>query len=100
MDTKLIKEKIINGQISEEELSALLGNTKKTYKKESFLKTIVKGYTDVYAVPNMYKNTLEAILIFVILIGGIVLSYVGKMDTTTIAVLFAAVLGFLFGKIR
>ncbi len=100
MDTKSIKEKIASGQITDEEISTLLGENKKNHRRGNFLKTLVKGYTEAYTVPNMYKTTLEAILIFVVLLGGMLLSYAGKMDNTITAVLFAAVLGFLFGKLR
>ena len=100
MDAKLIKEKIISGQMSEKELSDLLNTHSKPQRKQSFLKTLINGYTEAYTVPNIYKTILEAILIFSVLIGAIVLSYAGKMENTITAVLFATVLGFLFGKIR
>ena len=100
MDTKSLKEKIINGQISDEELSALLGNNKHVRSKGSFLRNILKGFIDGYTVPNMWKTFFESFLILVIIIGAIILSYTGKMDNMITAVLLSSVLGFLFGKIK
>jgi hypothetical protein len=98
MNTQELKQKIVNGQISDVELSKLL--PKSGSRKSSFFKDLLKGFIEGYTIPNLWKIALESLLILVILIGAITLSFAGKMDNTTTAVLLSAVLGFLFGKIR
>ncbi|MEI8136015.1 MAG: hypothetical protein WCH21_01690 [Bacteroidota bacterium] len=101
MNIQTLKQKIRDGNISDAELEALIGTgNKHSRAKGNFLKSIIKGYTDAVTVPNMWKATLESLLILIIIIGAIILSYSGKMDNTITAVLLAAVLGFLFGKLR
>ncbi|HWY11307.1 MAG TPA: hypothetical protein VN026_08280 [Bacteroidia bacterium] len=101
MDTQTLKQKIKDGNLSDTELEAIIGNNNKHHRgKGNFLKSILKGYTDAVTVPNMWKATLESLLILIVIIGAIILSYSGKMDNTITAVLLAAVLGFLFGKLR
>jgi hypothetical protein len=98
MDAKTIKEKIMNGQLTEEELGKLLSF--RTAQKGSFLKTILKGVNDGYTVPMMRKTIIESMLILTIIIGTVILSYNNKMDNTVTAALMSAILGYLFGKIR
>lgn len=98
MDAKTVKEKIINGLITEEELSKLL--TSKASHKGSFLKTLLKGVNEGYIIPSIQKTMFESFLILTIITGIIILSYHNKMDNTITAALLATVLGYLFGKIR
>lgn len=103
MDIQTFKQKIINGQMSERELQYLAesythGPTPE--KERSFLKDILKGFIDGYTAPNLWKTTMESILILVVIVSVVVLSYAGKIDTTVTSALLASVLGFLFGKIK
>ncbi len=102
MDIQEVKNKIINNQISNDEIIKLLDSIPipAKVKKGNFMKNLVKGYVDTYTVPNMLKVTLEASLIFVVIVGIIILSYKGTIDSTITAVLIAFLLGFLFGKIK
>ncbi len=98
MDAKTIKEKITAGQMSEEELGKLLSG--RPSRKGNFFKSLLKGFIDGYTVPNMMKTMLEFTLILAVILGTVILSYHGKMDNTITATLLAAVLGFLFAKLR
>lgn len=101
MDTQAIKQKILTGEITDEELSNLLANNSHPRKQDgSFLKTILKGFIEGYTAPNMWRLTLEAILIFFVIVGIVFLSYAGRIDAMVTSVLLAFVLGFLFGKIK
>jgi hypothetical protein len=100
MDAKTIKQQIISGDLSEDELSALLNKGNSSTKRGGFLKTILKGFIEGYTAPNMWRMTLEAILLFSVIMGIILLSYAGHLNMMITSVLFAFVLGFLFGKIK
>ncbi|MBA2614100.1 MAG: hypothetical protein H0U95_19210 [Bacteroidetes bacterium] len=100
MDVQSLKQKIIDGKITDTELSNLLGSSKQSHSKSNLLKNIFKGYSEAVTIPNLWKTTLESLLILVVIVGAIILSYSGKMDNTITAVLLAAVLGFLFGKLK
>lgn len=94
----MIKEKIIMGEMTEDELTRLLSN--QPPRKGSFLKTLIKGVNEGYTIPMMQKALLVSMLTLAIITGAIIQSYNNKMDYTVTAVLLAAVLGYLFGKIR
>jgi hypothetical protein len=104
MDIKTLKSKIQNGEISDVELMDLLAqNLNKTndeHERGGFLNTILKGFVDGYTTPNMLRATIEGLLLIIIIIGIIILSYAGRIDSMITAVLFAFILGFLFGKIK
>lgn len=98
MDAKTVQEKIINGQLTEKELAALLAV--KPARSGNFMKSLLKGFIEGYTVPTLWKIITESILIFSIIIGTIILSYTDKLDATVTAALLSGVLGFLFGKMR
>jgi hypothetical protein len=98
MEAKVLKEKIVNGQVSEEELRQILA--KRVITKGGFIKAILKGFNDGYTVPMARKLIIESLLILSIIIGTIILSYTNKIDSTVTAALLAVVLGYIFGKIR
>jgi len=92
------KRKIMNGQLTEDELAKIL--SVRAGQKGSFFKTILKGVNDGYTVPMMRKTIIESMLILTIIIGAVILSCNNKMDNTVTAALMSAILGYLFGKIR
>ncbi len=102
MNIEEIKSKIINNQMSQEEIIKLLDAVPaiSKVKRTGLMKNIIKGYIDTYTVPNMLKLTLEASLIFVVIVAVVILSYRGSIDSSITAVLIAFLLGFLFGKIK
>ncbi len=101
MELQEIKNKIINNQISQEEIIKLLDSLPvNRTRKGNLMKNLIKGYVDTYTVPNMLKLALETCLIFSVVVGIVILSYKGIIDPAITAVLIAFLLGFLFGKIR
>jgi hypothetical protein len=103
MDVQALKNKIINGQLTDAELLDLLsGKTSASEApvKSSFLKDILKGFIEGYTAPMMWKITMEFVLILAIITGVILLSYAGRMEAMVTAVMLAAILGFLFGKMK
>ena len=104
MDIQTIRQRILEGDLSDKELSVILNepdnHTHARTKGGSFLKTILKGFIEVYTAPNMWRLTLEAILILIVVVGIIILSYAGRIEAMITSVLLAFVLGFLFGKIK
>ena len=102
MDIKAIKDKILNGGVSEEELSKILNDLSSHPKKQgsSFLKTILKGFIDGYTTPQIWRLGLQIGLLFVIVVAIIILSYSGKIDSAMTSILMAFVIGFLFGKMK
>lgn len=104
MDTQAIKQKILKGEMTDEEFSNLLDNkfnNLHSHKRSgSFLKTILKGFIEGYTAPNMWRLTLEFVLILLVVVGIVCLSYAGRIDAMVTSVLLAFVLGFLFGKIK
>lgn len=101
MDTQALKQKILSGEMSDTEFSNLIKNGSHTRKPGgNFLKTILKGFIQGYTAPNMYRATLEALLILLVIVGIVILAYTGRIDSTISSVLIAFVLGFLFGKLK
>ena len=100
MNAQTLKEKIMSGQITDDELLEMLSKAKRHRNSGSTFKNILNGFIQGYTVPSLWKLILESLLILVIVIGTIVLSYANKMNDTTTAVILASVLGFLFGKIK
>ena len=98
MDIQNLKQKIKEGQITDEELSQLLESA--ALGKGNFIQNILKGFIDGYTTPNLWKLILESFLIFVVVAAVSILAYAGKMDTMISAVILSSVLGFLFGKIK
>lgn len=88
------------GEASDQELLNLLGGTHSHKQKGSFLKTILKGFIDAYTAPNMWRVTLQAVLILLVIVETVLLTYWGKIDSNVTSVLLAFVLGFLFGKFK
>jgi hypothetical protein len=100
MDVQTIKQKIISGDMTDQEILNLFGGTRAHKPKGNFLKTILKGYIDAYTAPTIWRFTLQAILILLVVTGTVLLSYQGKIDSTITAVFLAFILGFLFGKFK
>jgi hypothetical protein len=98
MNIQNLKQRILDGQISDEELSKLLvshpGGT------AGFMQNILKGFVDGYTKPNLWRSVMESILIFSVILGVITLAYAGKMDAMMAAVMLSLILGFLLGKIK
>lgn len=101
MDIQDIKQKIANGEFSDEELSKLFSHPKTNPKSRGgFLKTILKGFIDGYTTPQLYRAIMETILILLVVVGVVLLTWIGRLDTTLCAVFLSLVLGYLFGKTR
>ena len=69
-------------------------------QKGNIMKTLMKMFNENYTAPNMWKLMLESTLLAMVIASAVVLAYAGKMSEGTVAVILAAVLGFLFGKMR
>jgi lipopolysaccharide export LptBFGC system permease protein LptF len=103
MDPQTLKQRIIDGEMTDAELQDLLNVKLVSQPKKQgggFLKTILKGFLEGYTAPNMWRMTLEAILILMVILGVVFLSYNGRIDGVVSSVILAFVLGFLFGKIK
>jgi hypothetical protein len=103
MDTQLIKQKLLSGDMTDEELSALLDEKSGSHKNKprgNFLKTILKGFVDAYTAPAIWRLALQTLLILLSITGVVALSYLGKIDAAMTAIIMAFILGFLFGKIK
>lgn len=101
MDAQEIKQKILDGELNEEELTSLLAHGRRSTKpRGGFMKTLLKGFIDGYTTPQLYRALMEAALIFMVIAGIVALTWVGKLDMTLCAVFLALVLGYLFGKTR
>lgn len=104
MDVQALKNKIISGEISNDELLELIGakSTSVHPRKQSggFFKTAMKGFIDAYTKPNLWRLAIESFLILLVIIGVITLSLAGRLDAMITSVMLAFVLGYLFGKIR
>ncbi len=102
MDLQEIKKKILDGQITEEEINTLIKKLATPTRRKSggFFKTILSGFIEGYTKPMILKVILEASLIFAIIAGVITLSILGKIDPTITMVLLAFVLGYVLGKIK
>ena len=102
MDFEAIKQKIINGEMTNEELSKLFVNKPVNTRKQksTFLSSILKGFIDGYVEPHFWKMILEISLIFTVVVAVVLLSFFGKIDATVTSVLLSLVLGFLFGKMK
>ena len=102
MDAETLKQKISSGEISDSDLLKAFDHTAGTRSKgkNSFLKTLIQGYIDGYATPQIWRVMLESILISMVVTGVVILAYANKVDATVAAVMLAFVLGFLFGKIK
>lgn len=104
MDIQDVKQKILNGEMTDEELVKLLSPKKAstTSKKSNsgFLSTVLKGFQEGYAEPHLWRIILQISLLFVIVLVIAFLSYNGKIDAMITSVLLSFVLGFLFGKMK
>jgi hypothetical protein len=100
MDAQTLKQRILKGEMSDEEISKLL--VSKTPRKQSgtFMKTVLAGFIDGYATPQLWKIIISGILFLSIIVGIIILSYAGKIDAMVTSILLAFILGFLFGKVK
>lgn len=101
MDAQTIKEKILAGKMTDEELSALLTrtNTRKSKPPGTF-QSIIKNLVDAYTGPKIWKLLLETILIISVITAILILTYSGRIDGGVTAILMTFSLGFLFGKIQ
>lgn len=72
MNAADVKQKLLLGQMSEDELSELLKGPGK--KRGSFLKTILSGFIKGYTEPQLLKTILDAVLLFSLMAGLIVLT--------------------------
>ena len=104
MDIQDVKQKILTGEMTDEELVKLLSpkKTSSTSKKSGsgFLSTVLKGFQEGFAEPYLWRIILQLSLLFVIVLVITFLSYNGKIDAMITSVLLSFVLGFLFGKIK
>lgn len=104
MDIDAVKQKIINGEMTDEELAKLLTHKPSSShpRKENsgFMSTILKGFIDGYAQPHLWRLILETVLILSIVVGVVILSYAGKIDATITVVILAFIIGFIFGKMK
>ena len=104
MDIQDVKQKILTGEMTDEELVKLLSpkKTSSTSKKSNsgFLSTVLKGFQEGFAEPYLWRIILQLGLLFVIVLVITFLSYNGKIDAMITSVLLSFVLGFLFGKIK
>lgn len=99
MDIQGIKEKIIKGEMSDDELSKLLSS--KTKKQSGgFMSTLLKGFVDNYTTPQIWRVVLNAILLLTVILAIVFLSYTEKIDAMVTTILLSFVLGYLFGKIK
>ena len=104
MDIQDVKQKILTGEMTDDELVKLLSpkKTSSTSKKSDsgFLSTVLKGFQEGFAEPYLWRMILQLSLLFVIVLVITFLSYNGKIDAMITSVLLSFVLGFLFGKIK
>jgi hypothetical protein len=100
MNAHTIREKILKEEISDKDLAEMLGQNTHSSRKGGFFKTLIKGFIDVYTTPNIYRTIAETLLIILIIAGIVILSLTGHIDSVISSVLFAFILGFLFGKIK
>ena len=99
MDTETLKEKLVSGNMTEEDAAELLKNLAKTKESRGFT-GMLQQLLDAYFAPKMWKLALEAMLIVAAITVIFVLSYTGRIDATVTSVLIGFSLGFLFGRIR
>lgn len=101
MDTQTIKEKILSGNMTDEELSALFAGTEAGQNKNTGgFQSVVKNLVEAYTGPKMWKLLLETILIIAIVTSILILTYTGRIEGGVTAILMTFSLGFLFGKIQ
>lgn len=100
MDAQTLKQRILKGEMSDEEISKLLMNKAPRKQNGTFMKTVLAGFIDGYATPQLWKIIISGILFLSIIVGIIILSYAGKIDAMVTSILLAFILGFLFGKVK
>ncbi len=100
MEIETIKNKILSGKLTEDEIVSLLEEVTNENKGETTFRAIINGLIKSYLMPRMWKLIIETVLIVSAIAAIFVLSYTGRIDTTVTAVLMAFSLGFLFGRIR
>ncbi len=102
MDIKDFKEKILDSDISREELASLLDHTshRQPARRHGLLNTLFKGYVEGYAKPNLYRLILESVVVLACVTGVVILTYIGRVDGVISIVLLAFLLGFVLGKMR
>ena len=102
MDAQILKKKIVDGLISDEELSKLLGNNGSVphKRKRNYLKNILDGFIEGYTTPNLWRSVFDMILVLFVITGIIILCFVKIMDITVGGIFLASILGFLFGKMK
>ena len=100
MDIQAIKQRILKGEMTDEELAKLFVNKTNHKQSGSFLKTVLQGVDESYTNPLKWRMILNASLLVIIIIAIVFLSYSGKIDTMVTTILLSFVLGYLFGKIK
>lgn len=100
MNIQTIKDKILNGEMTDDELSKLITGKPSPKRGGGFLKELFNGFSEVYTEPQMLRIILNACLILVIILAIVFLSYSGKINMLVTTMLLSFVMGFLFGKIK
>lgn len=100
MNVEEIKKRLLSGEMLDQEFLDLLNKPAQKKKSGGFFKTLLTGFLKGYTEPQMLRIMLEALLLFIIIIGTIFLSYHNKIDMVVTSVLMAFILGFLFGKLN
>jgi hypothetical protein len=102
MNVETIKQKILKGELTDEELTSLLKlkSISQRSQRSPFLKTIFKAFIDGYAEPHLWRLILELSLIIILVLAVVFLAYLEIIDAVVSVVIFAFVLGFIFGKMK
>ncbi len=100
MDIQAIKDKILKGEMTDEEFTKLLAAKVPHKKSGNFMKTILEGFIEGYTAPHMWRIILNAVLLFTMIIAILILSYSGKIDTMITSVLLSLILGYLLGRLN
>lgn len=100
MNIQAIKDKILKGEMTDDELLKLISVKQAPKRNGSFIKNLFHGFTEVYTEPQMFRIILSSSLIFVLILAIVFLSYAGKIDMLVTSILLSFIMGFVFGKIK
>lgn len=100
MNIQVIKDKILKGEMTDDELLKLISVKQSPKRNGSFIKNLFQGFTEVYTEPQMFRIILSTALIFVLILAIVILSYAGKIDMLITSILLSFIMGFVFGKIK
>lgn len=98
MDAKEIKQKMLAGQLSDEELEALLRKQGGKKKSSGLLGMLANSFEKGYTEPQMMKLKLEALLLFMIITSVVLLSCLAVLDVMVTVVLLSVITGYLLGR--